>query len=146
MASTAEQVFETAMTLMDELQQNTGAANTAATAEYRRRTLGILNLLRIELYPASDTCRTEEPGRRPVCPEILDFQSEIGLDDGLCQGVMPYGLAAHLLLEEDPVSASYFNQRYEELLAALRSGIPSRFESIEEVYGGIELGEFAQYG
>ena len=38
------------------------------------------------------------------------------------------------------------NDRYEELLAALRSGIPSRFESIEEVYGGIELGEFSQYG
>ena len=146
MATTADQVFAMAMALMDQLQQNTGAADTAANGEYRRRTLDILNILRVELYPASDTYRAGEPGRRPVCPEIADFQSEIGLDDGLCQGVMPYGLAAHLLLEEDPASASYFNQRYEELLSAVRSGIPSRFGPIEEVYGGIEMGEFARYG
>ena len=146
MATTADQVFARTMALMDELQQNTGAANTAATGEYRRRTLDILNILRVELYPASDTYRAGEAGKRPVCPEIADFHSEIGLDYGLCQGVMPYGLAAHLLLEEDPVSASYFNQRYEELLAVFRSGGPGQFEPIEEVYGTIGLGGVSRYG
>lgn len=48
---------------------------------------------------------------------------------------MPYGLAAHLLLDENPTAASFFNQRYEELKASLRAGLPTMSEDIEDVYG-----------
>lgn len=145
MATTAQWIFEKAMHLMDEASEATGAADTADTAGYKHRTLPILNILRVECYPASDTFGASEPGKRPICPEITDFDSPIGLDDVLCQMVLPYGLAAHLLLDENPVAASYFQQRYEELLAWARRGIPAVSEDIADVYGGIEHGKFGRW-
>ena len=67
------------------------------------------------------------------------------LDDGLCQGVLPYGLAAHLLLDENPDVAAFFNQRYAELLSEYRRGIPAASEDIQDLYGGIEYGQFARW-
>lgn len=145
MATNAQWVFEKAMHLMDEADELTGQADTAETKEYKNRTLPILNVLRIECFPASDSYQAHEPGKRPVCPEIPDFESEICLDDGICQGVLPYGLAAHLLLDENPALASYFQQRYEELLSAAKRGIPAESEDIADLYGGIEYGRFARW-
>lgn len=145
MATTAQWVFEKAMHLMDEVNESTGAADTNDTKEYKNRTLPILNILRIECFPASDTYVVTTPGKRPVCPEIEDFSMEIGLDDGICQGVLPYGLAAHLLLDENPTVASYFQQRYEELLNQAKRGLPTEAGDIEDLYGGIGFGRFARW-
>lgn len=141
----AQWVFEKAMHLMDEVNESTGQADNADTKEYKNRTLPILNILRIECFPASDTYQVTEPGKRPVCPEITDFESGIALDDGICQGVLPYGLAAHLLLDENPEMASYFQQRYEELLNAARHSIPAGGEDIVDLYGGIGFEQFARW-
>lgn len=142
--TTAQQVFELAMHLMDEVNESSGKADTADTKEYKNRALAILNVLRVECYPASDTYAAQ-PGKRPVCAEIKSFEEAIGLDDGICQGVLPYGLAAHLFLDENPGVASYFQQRYEERLSAAGRGVPAGSESIENLYGGIEFGQFAHW-
>ncbi|MBR6351707.1 MAG: hypothetical protein IKR93_05235 [Firmicutes bacterium] len=144
MATTAQQVFDTAVSLMDEISE-TGATDTEDTAEYKRRTLYILNLLRGELYPFSDTYEQAEAGKRPIVGLIQSFEDEIGLDDYICQSVMPHGLAAYLLLDENPTSASFFNQRYEELKASLTRGISRTSEDIEDVYGGLRYNEFAYW-
>lgn len=141
----AQWVFEKAMNLMDEVNESTGAADTADTKEYKNRTLPILNILRVECFFASDTYSVSKPGERPICPEITDFDSPIGLDDGICQGVLPYGLAAHLLLDENPDVASYFNQRYQELLLQMKNGLPAEAQDIEDLYGGIEYGYFSRW-
>lgn len=141
--TTAQEVFEYAMTLMDELNESTGKADTGDTKEYKNRTLAILNILRGQLYPYSDTYETGESGKRPIAAKITDFTSAIGLDDYICQSVMPYGLAAHLLMQEDPSSANFFQQRYEELLNMLRRGLPSESEDIVDLYG--ECGGISPY-
>ena len=141
----AQWVFDKAMNLMDEVNESTGQTDTADTKEYNNRTLAILNILRVECFPASDTYRNTKSGKRPVCREITDFDTQIGLDDGICQGVLPYGLAAHLLLDENPDMASYFNQRYNELLAQYRYNIPVEAEEITDLYGGIEYGYFGRW-
>lgn len=133
--TTAQEVFEYAMTLMDELNESNGKADTSDTKEYKNRTLAILNILRGQLYPYSDTYETGENGKRPIAAKIEDFTSAIGLDDYICQSVMPYGLAAHLLMQEDPTSANFFQQRYDELLSMLARGMPAESEDIEDVYG-----------
>lgn len=141
----AQWIFEKAMHLMDEVNESTGATDTSDTKEYKNRTIPILNILRVECFPASDTYQVTEPGKRPICPEITDFQSAIGLDDGICQGVLPYGLAAHLLLDENPDVAAYFNQRYTELLLQYKNSIPTAAEEIQNLYGGIEYGQFSRW-
>lgn len=145
MATTAQWVFERAMALMDELNESTGSADTADTKEYKNRTLSILNILQAECYPASDTYQVTQPGKRPVLPPLTDLSQNIGLDDGICQGVLPYGLAAHLLVDENPATASYFNQRYEELLSNMKVGLPALSENIEDLYGCIGLGQFGRW-
>ena len=146
--TTAQEVFESAMSLIDSLS-DTGQANTTDNEEYKHRALAILNILRGELYPYSDTYDPDEEGR-PIAGKIRAMDKPIDLDDYICQTLMPYGLAAHLMLQEDPSAAAYFQQRYEELLSKLNRGLPSVSEDIEDVYGPcgglspyLEFGEWA---
>lgn len=143
----AQYIYETAIVIMDSLS-DTGKADVADNDEYKHRTLKLLNLLRGELYPYSDTYETDDDGR-PIAALIRDFEKPIDLDDYICQTVMPYGLAAHLLLQEDPAAANFCLQRYDELKAKLSVGMPSSSEDIEDVYGnrgGIyPYNEFAQW-
>ncbi len=122
MSTTAQQVFNTALALMDEADTHN---------VLKSRVLPILNLLRAELYRYSDTL-TQQGGERPVCPEATDFNTPLGLDDALCQTVLPYGLAAHLASESNPAAAAFFQQRYEELLTRVGSALPSMSEPIDD--------------
>lgn len=142
---TGMDVFQRAITMMDELN-DTGKYRHEDTLEYQHRTLPILNVLQNELYQYSDTFpkwQEWENGRRPVLMPLDDLYTAIDLDDYCAGTVLPYGLAAHLLLDENQVSANYFQQRYDELKAALMRGAGKLTESedIEDVYGprgGIE--------
>ncbi len=142
MATTAQWVFEKAMRLMDEGTESATSVDNADTQEYKNRTLSILNVLRVECFPASDTYKVTDLGKRPICPEILDFDNPIALDDGICQGVLPYGLAAHLLLDENPAAASFFQDKYMEALEQAKRSLPVASEDIVNVYGGIEYSRF----
>jgi hypothetical protein len=113
-------VFDRAIHLMDEQDENSGATLTADTKEYKLRTLSILNVLRNELYPLSDNYPVSENGTRPILPLLTEFEDNIGLDDAVSQGILPYGLAAYLLLGEDNSKANFFNQKYEEMKANFR--------------------------
>ncbi len=137
MSTTAKWVFEKAIYLMDEQSESTGQTQTADTREYEFRSIPILNILRHELYPISDTYASREDGKRPVAPEIQSMSDEIGLDDAVAQGILPYGLAAHLLLGENDSMANYFSQRYSEMYVAAMRSLPSRFEEIPLAYGGL---------
>lgn len=133
--TTAQRVFDIAMALMDEVNESSGETDTSDTREYKVRTLLILNALRGELYPYSDTFPTPEDGKRPIAAVIENFTDVICLDDYICQTVMPYGLAAQLLMDENPTAASFLQQRYEELRDQLSRGLPQMAEQIEDVYG-----------
>jgi hypothetical protein len=136
MATTAQQVFDLAIGLMGEVD-SAGLTDTSANAEYKNRTLLILNALRGELFPYSDNYAVTTGGTRPVMTYISDFTTAIGLDDVIAQTVLPYGLAAQLTINDDPNLASFFQQRYEELIRKLQN-TPSEWESIEDMYGGID--------
>ena len=134
-------VFQRAITMMDELNDN-GEYNYEDTKEYQDRTLSILNILQNELYPYSDTYPkyTEwDKGRRPILLPLANLSTSIDLDDYCAGTALPYGLAAHLLIDENPTSAGYFQQRYDELKMALMRGVgkTSASEDIEDCYGPI---------
>lgn len=144
--TTAQRVFDLAMGLMDEVNETSGGTDDADTREYKVRTLLILNALRGELFPYSDTYAAEEPGKRPILAVIQSFDQVIGMDDYICQSVLPYGLAAQLLLDENPDSASFFQQRYKEMRMNLAKGLPQQSESISDVYGIVSpYNEFSRW-
>jgi hypothetical protein len=141
--TTGQQVFDIAMGLSDNISSS-GLSDTSDNTEYKTRTLRILNALRLELYPLSDTYAVGRAGERPVSALLTDLSDRIDLDDYLAQTVMPYGLAAHLLIDENPNSASFFEQRYEEMKAGAAK-IPSEFEAISDVYRGNRYNEFSSW-
>lgn len=114
---TAEQVFTTAMNLMDEESED--GTFTGYPQEYKRKSWSILTMLQAELTPDSMT-----PSM------VTDETSVFYLDNWTCLSVLPYGLAAHLLLTDDPNRASFFNSRYDEL----KQKIPSSIVAIQNVY------------
>lgn len=145
---TGMDVFQRAITMMDELNDE-GSYQHEDTTEYQNRTLAILNILQNELYPYSDTFqKNAEWGirRRPVLAPLDDLYTEIDLDDYAAGTVLPYGLAAHLLMDENPSTANYFQQRYDELKAMMMRGMPSVSEDITDVYGVVEpYNEFSRW-
>lgn len=143
MSTTAQWVFEKTVYLMGEACQSTGLADYADTKDYKNRTLGILNVLRVECFPACGGGSVSGAGT--LCPEITGFESPLPLDDHICQGVLPYGLAAQLLLEENPTAASYFQQKYAELLYEAKRSRPTQSEAVADLYGGIEYGKFGRW-
>ena len=126
----ANWVFDRAIHLMDEQYEQSGETRTVDTKEYEYRTLSILNVLRHELYPYSDTFEFRTDGKRQICPELTAFDQAIDLDDAIAQGVLPYGLAAHLLLGENNTLAAFFNQRYAELVHEIGSRRMAQWEDI----------------
>lgn len=133
--TTANWVFDRAIHLMDEQNETNGKTRTQDTKEYEYRTLSILNVLRNELYPYSDTYEVRSDGKRSVPPELTSLEQPIDLDDAMCQSVMPYGLAAHLLLGENDSMAIFFNQRYMELLNQLKNRATAVWEDIPFNFG-----------
>lgn len=159
--TTLSDVFNQAMGLMDEVDQDSVNTRTYETKEYRARTPFIIETLLRELYYASDTFNDprQPSGKRPIPPYIIPpnvritidnlesyMNKTVDLDDFVARTILPYGLAAHLLLQEDPQAASFFQQRYEELLRWYRNSIPSDWESIWSVYGmGNEHGQYSRW-
>lgn len=142
---TAQAVFDKAMYLIDAQNESTGSTNNADTTEYRVRAVGILNNLIDVVYPASDTYVVTEAGKRPVLDDIVSLEDELNLDARILRDVLPNGLAAKLLSEENPTLANYFQQCFEENLYAAKNSIPGVFESIETDFGGIEHGCYGRW-
>lgn len=145
MATNSQGVFDLTMALIDELNEN-GSANTSDTAEYKHRSLEIINILMGELYFYSDTYVPPTEGKRSIALPVVTFEEDIvSLDDYICRTVLPYGLAAHLLMDENPAVASTCLQRYEELKAMLSRGMCSGSEDIVDVYGSFEHCEYGYW-
>lgn len=119
----AQDVFVISMNLMDEISQDGTFAGYPD--DYKKKSWSILTTLQTELLPLSIT---------PLA--ITSDQSPLQVDDRTGTSVLPYGLAAHLLLTENPTLASFFNDRYDEL----KRKRPVKIASIKDVYG-IKKGE-----
>jgi len=145
--TTVQEVFDIAIRLMDAQNESTGSTETADTKEYRLRTPSLLNSVLDRAYPASDNWPEAE--KRPICPKVSEMTDEIQLDERICTGILPYGLAGLLLTEENPTLANFFWQTFLEQLGEARRGVPGGIDSIEDVYGfmtdNLEYGQFSHW-
>ena len=133
---TARDIFSAAMSIMDELSAAGEAANSD-TREYEQRTPAILNVLLTELK----VLRGDDADWLPL--EGMD--EPVPVETNYALGAMPYGLAANLLVDENPTAASFYQQRYEELRAVYLARRRADLEDIELLYGGVEQGNFARW-
>ena len=124
------------MSIMDELSTAGEAANSD-TREYEQRTPAILNVLLTELK----VLRGDDADWLPL--EGMD--EPVPVETNYALGAMPYGLAANLLVDENPTAASFYQQRYEELRALFGSRLKASVEDIDMLFGGVGEGRFARW-
>lgn len=134
--TTVESVFAAAMGLMDELDPQ-GGVQSADTKDYERRAPAILNALCAELRTLTGEGSDWLPASGTE--DLLPVEENYGLS------ALPYGLAANLLVDENPAAASFYQQRYEELRAVYLARRRADLEDIELLYGGVEQGNFARW-
>ncbi len=146
MAQTAQTIFTLAVQLMNEGDDETGLSDTMDNRDFKFRTLPILSVLQQECYLASDTAPQATPGVRPVLPVLTDMEDTVPLDDLICIAVLPYGLAAYLLVEVNPDLSQKLLSRYKQLLADAKKTIPAVSEDIIRPYGGTEWSRFGRWG
>lgn len=73
---------------------------------------------------------------KPVPTPVTSLTQNIEIDDiSAMSGA--YFLAAHLILVEDPDSAGFFNQRYEEMKLENNIKQPATIDQIIDIYGGV---------
>jgi hypothetical protein len=100
---TGEQIYELALALIDEVTES-GTFSPDNPEYYKKKAVSFLTILQAELLPITQT------------PTILKSLSDsLLLDNRICTLVLPYGLASHLLMAENPSLASFLNARYDEL-------------------------------
>lgn len=117
----AQDVFVITMNLMDEISQD--GTYAGYSDDYKKKAWPILTTLQTELLPLSVD---------PIA--ITTDQSVLQVDDRTANMVLPYGLAAHLLITEDTTRASFFNSRYDEL----KRRRPAKIAKITDVYGVVD--------
>lgn len=141
----AIEVFNRAMALIDEISESTYLPDPSDSLEYKSKSKLIMNILIGQLYKYSDTY-VPVVGKHPVPPQLEDKEltDDTGLDDYISGSILPYGLAAHLIQDENPTLAAFFSQKYQEGLAVLQQGFVTEFTDIEDVYGG--SGRYDRYG
>jgi hypothetical protein len=124
MTVTAKQVFDAAMVLIDEVLE-TGSIVPDQPEYYQAKARSILTTLQTELLP---------PTINPV--PITDLNQPMLLSDRVSLSVVPYGLAAHLLIQEDVNTAAYYNARYDELKRKVHS-TSGPITDVYDVLGGL---------
>lgn len=118
---TGLQLFNLTMGLMRKLVDD-GTVNEATTKKFKAQAPYVITILQAELLKAENSTLA------PVIIESLD--NNLLIQDDTVIRIAPYGLAAQLLIEQNPDKAAFYNDKYEEL----KRKIPAKFVSITDIY------------
>ena len=121
---TGRELLESALALMAEDMQD--------AADYEKQAPALIRLMMTELFDLNNSVLVSK-GKAPLvqAPTIADLTAHIVYEDEIVLGVMPYGLAAKLSLDDDRVKAAYFNAEY---LEKRRYYLKTVFSDIVDIY------------
>lgn len=83
--------------------------------------MDLINLLLGDLYELETSLKKGGASFEEPLQEIGSLDEKIGYSDLITASLMPLGLAAYLIHEEDPVRAGDFYQMYSRAVDRLRS-------------------------
>ena len=126
---TVSEVLKASLALMDAVDAGVGD-------DYAARAPAIVNTL---LAERRSLLQLQDTGYRVSVPE--DVVPDV--TDDYCEAVLSWGLAAYLLPDENPYLSGYFLQRYLEQRSLHIPGAAAG--EVEDVYGGVEFGEFGRW-
>lgn len=125
MEVTARDIYNSALAIMHE--------NPAE--DYESRVLPIINTLVGQCWQFSEA---HDFGAHNFWVPLEEMDDAVGgVDISLSLSAMPYGLAAMLFMDEDPVRSNSWWEIWQESVATFKRNRPAEIERIEDVYGGI---------
>ena len=146
MARTVQEIYDKAVHLVDAQRESDGSTASPDAAGYRVRCCQLLNTLLNEVLPVSDTCPGPAQGRRPVHPPVSRLEDRVEMDDYVCLSLLPVGLAALFLREEDRAGyTSLWGDYLERLDRAARTRPAGETQAVDDPYGGIEFCRFGSW-
>ena len=119
---------------MDE-RKNDGNVDVNSTKDYLARTPGILTILQTEII-----MELKRVGAKvSSLDEVKNMTTDIDIEDDICFGIIPYGLAARLLAQEDTTLSNYFSSLYDNAFNRYLSTYNQKaeHEDREDVYGSL---------
>ncbi|MBQ2816770.1 MAG: hypothetical protein IJB92_01955 [Clostridia bacterium] len=121
---TGRELLESALALMAEDMQD--------AADYEKQAPALIRLMMTELFDLNNSVLvSKEKAPLVQAPTIADLAAQIEYEDEIVLGVMPYGLAAKLSLDDDRAKAAYFNAEY---LEKRRYYLKTVFSDIVDIY------------
>ena len=143
---TCHEIYDITMTLMDEMIDNQTIEQEPipdypSTKDYQARTPGILTILQTEVVMFLKRRGIDVD----ILPRLENIEDDVGLSDDICMGVLPYGLAARLLGQEDDRMYKIFQDAYETNLASAAESSDDKILGKQypgnNIYGFMEAGD-----
>ena len=143
---TVKDIFDLSMSLMDEKKDNKNMnkepeSDYETNPDYIARTPGILTILQTQVITFLRRFGQDIDYNDP----LKTMDDEVELEDSICQEVLPYGLAARLLGQEDRYLSSYFSDLYNSNLNGIKDALDDKYiaEQVERenVYGLFRAGD-----
>lgn len=101
--------------------------NSQGSSETRGFALQQLSILLAEVFAANESLR-QSSGKGPLgsIPTLRKLEDEVPYEDSLCRAVLPYGLAAKLVLDDgDMGKMTYFQSQYVNALNDITRALPA---------------------
>ena len=120
----ASEILDAALALMFETRQS--------AADYTQHAPQVLNLLLPELLGPNNQIR-RLAGKEPLAsaPVVASLEDEVGYEERFCRAVLPWGLAAWLLLGDEEGRAPDYMNLYVRAVNEAAQLVP---EEVEDVY------------
>lgn len=133
MSASVQEIYNAALAIMDEDD----------CEAYRSRTPAIVNTLIGRCWMASEE---HQFGGHSMWYPVSSLTDTVeNIDNTLALSAMPYGLAAMLYLDEDPVRARSWWDVFQETVETCARNRPAEAEPIQDVYGWGDFNEFGRW-
>ena len=111
---TAEEIYRKSLALL-------GEKDGEDTAAFRRRAVGLINVLAAQCHEVDLAIRGEALPAGQEIVQIDSLESEVDASDPVLLSLLPMGLAGYLILDEQPSRAAEWIGRYEREREWMRS-------------------------
>ena len=126
---TGEKLFEIALDLLDLRKTNGELPDNCM--DMRTKALNIINICLAECAPLNNLLQNRTDNE---FLDITGLNENVPCDERLAVSVLPFGVAAYLCCDEDPVLSQLMESRYRNAYRNMQRASKAKIHPVTEVY------------
>ena len=126
---TGEKLFEIALDLLDLRKTNGFLPENCA--DIKTKAVNIINICLAECAPLNNLLQNRTDNE---FLDITGLNEIVPCDERLAVSVLPFGVAAYLCCDEDPVLSQLMESRYRTAYRNMQRASKAKIHSVTEVY------------